>query len=348
MINIIHRYFRSRWERYYFKNHWHFVLDFTLVTLVIILLVGSLGLYFYSPDLPGFGAYRSPSLDLNNPPLDLEMRVSPAYFKAGEAIAVSIKINNNSNEVIGKTTVDFSSLNNNFIVNKIAAANQPGVTVKGRQLILDKIEEGGREVSAQVYFKIKDEAVRLLDWQAKASYAFAGQTLSKVYDLPTMTLAANLSVQSFAYYTSPQGDQLGSGPLPPVVGLPTNYWIFWEAQSAGDFKNLVLSARLPQGLELTARRSWLSGEFNYNQANRQIIWKIPSLKGQSDSYRLGFEVQLIPTAAQVGKILPLTGQLVYYGEDAMSRVRAEGELPALHTDLSGDRFNSGQGEVQAQ
>jgi len=349
MINIIHRYFRGRWERYYFKSHWHFVLDFTLAMVIILLAASLIGLYLYRPNLPSLGSYYPQTVDLNNPPLNLEFSAPQPTFATDSSADLQIDFQNKATAALNDVTIDLLPAADNFFIAKIEATGSAAVAIQGQQVILTNIPAGGSgEADIKIYFRVKDTALRRLDWQARSSYTFAGQPLTQTYTLPSLTLSATLAVRSYAYYTSPQGDQLGSGPLPPVVGLPTNYWVFWEAQSASEFKNLVLSARLPHGVELTSHRSLLAGEFSYNAAARQLIWKISDLQGQSDSYRLSFEVQLIPIADQAGQILPLINDFRYYGEDALTGEASAGSQATLTTDLASDHFNSGQGQVLAR
>jgi hypothetical protein len=350
MIKIIHRYFRGRWERFYLRNHWHLVLDLSLSIIIIILVIIVFVFHFYRPNFPWLGDISQPIVDLNNPPLELSFSAATSTVKALDGATLIINFENIGPSVINNLIIDFNGGDNNFTLNKLEIAeNSAQGIIQGRTLVFPRIASGeGGEVKLKVYFSVKDLSQRVLNWQAKSEYAFGGQILKENNTLPPLTLAADLTVKSYAYYTSPQGDQLGIGPLPPVVGIPTSYWIFWETKSAYDFKNLVFSARLPKGVELASGRSLLSGAFNYSSSSRQIIWKISDLKGNNDSYRLGFEVQLSPITSQVGQILPLLSNFRYYAVDALTGEEISNSLAPLDTDLEADRFNSGQGRVIAQ
>jgi len=349
MIKIIHRYLRGRWERYYFKSHWHFILDFTLLSLIVVLAASLVSLYFYKPNLPGLGPYYPHSVNLNNPPLDLQFKSEAKSFRINEGIDLKIIYNNKATTAVKNLAIDFTPLADNFYVAKVETESESAAVIQGQTLIINQIPAGASgEVDIKISFNSKNPDLRQLTWRTKSSYSLAGQILTATYNLPLVTVAAELYVQSYAYYTSPQGDQLGTGPIPPIVGLPTNYWIFWEARSRDNFNNLVLSARLPQGVELSKRQSLLAGDFNYNADARQLIWKIPMLKGQDDDYRLGFEVQLIPTVAQTDKILNLINDFRYSAQDTATEEIITGTLGSLTTNLSDDHFNSGRGKVLAQ
>jgi len=345
MFKFIHRYLRGRWERYYLKSHWHLVLDLSLLLVIVILAGTVVGLYFYHPNFSGI-QYTPPTVDLNNPPLELNYSLASSSLRIKEAAVLKIDFKNNGTVAIDNININLTTTDTNFTVSRLEASDQSALKINGREIVLTRIEAGASgEAVLKIYFNQKNLQARSINWQAQSQYIFAGQLLKATINLPVLIIPAELEVKGVVYYTSPQGDQLGIGPLPPIATVPTNYWIFWEANSAHDFKNLVFSARLPKGVELYGGRSLLSGEFNYSTSSRQVIWKIPSLKGGGSSYRLGFEIQLIPTLEQVGKVLPLLTGGRYYGRDALTGAESSGSLQPLSTNLEGDHFNAGQGEV---
>lgn len=348
MFKFIHRYARGRWERYYLKSHWHLILDLSLFMVIIILAAAVFSLYFYRPSLPWIGAYNPPTVDLNNPPLDLSYSVASPVIKIKDAAVLRINFKNNGTVVINNVVINLSSVDPNFTISKLETVSD-NLTINGRQIVLTSVKSGeSGEAALKIYFNSKESSSRTINWRAQSEYFLGGQLLKEAVNLPILKLAAELNIKAAVYYTSPQGDQLGVGPVPPIVGIPTSYWIFWEAKSNGDFKNLVLSARLPKGIELGSNRSLLAGEFSYSTSSRQIIWKVPQLKGNDDNYRVGFEIKLIPVAEQVGHVLPLLTQARYYGQDALTIEESAGSLSNLTTNLETDRFNSGQGQVVNQ
>lgn len=345
MFKFIHRYLRGRWERYYLKSHWHLVLDLSLLLIIIILAGTVAGLYFYRPNFP-VTKYTPPVVDLDNPPLELNYSLASSSLRIKEAALLKIDFKNNGTAAIDNIQINLTTVDSNFVVSRLETASQSTLKINGREVVLTRIEAGeSGEAVLKIYFNQKNSQARAINWQAQSQYIFAAQLLKATINLPSLIIPAELEVKGVAYYTSPQGDQLGIGPLPPIATVPTNYWVFWEASSAHDFKNLVFSARLPKGVELYGGRSLLAGEFNYSTSSRQVIWKIPNLKGGDSSYRLGFEIQLMPTLEQVGQVLPLLTGGRYYSQDALTGAESSGSLNQLSTNLEGDHFNAGQGEV---
>ncbi|MCX6794795.1 MAG: hypothetical protein NTY31_02310 [Candidatus Falkowbacteria bacterium] len=356
MLKLIHRYFRGRFERFYFKNHWHFVLDLSLTIIVICLAIGLIVLYSYRPGSSSGGPNVRPVLDLNNPPLSLELTPAEGVISLNDGSTLKMVFKNNGSAAINDLKLIFETSDNNFSLKKItdikpdAGLNidNQAITINNQTINFAKIPAGASgEAEVKVYFNSKGEG-RVINWRARSEYSVLGQILESSISLPALKVKAELSVTSEAYYTSPQGDQLGIGPLPPLVGIPTNYWIFWKTQSLDNFKNLIVSARLPKGVELTDSRSLLVGEFNYNPDTRQLIWKVSELAGRADSYHLDFEVQLIPTANQVGQVLPLLNNQQYYATDSLTGEEVSGALDKSTTALDQDRFNSGQGQVVSE
>lgn len=350
MIKIFRRYFRSRWERFYLKNTWRLILDLSLIMVIVIMAAALFSLYFYRPNLPGMGSLTPPPLDLNNPPLEIEFRLSDNVWEKGKPVQAQLTVNNNSKALANNVILHFFgdndfSLKNLELITENGAGNV-NLKLDGGKIIISQIKPyTAQELNFLVYFNVKNQRARNLTWRAEVEYSLAGQNLRSNVELEPLLVAADLNFSAAAYYTSPLGDQLGVGPIPPLVGIPTKYWIFWEVSSDADFNNLVLSARLPQGVELSEQRSVLSGEFLYNEALRQVLWRLPSLRSGGDSDRLRFEVQLVPTLNQVGQILPLISEGRYYAQDQHTGREISGTFSGLTTNLDKDRFNSGQGRV---
>ena len=345
----MHHVWHSRWQRFYSRSHWHLVLDLSLLIVIIFLVVTLGSFFFYRPALNWLNGFSGPAVDLNNPPLSWDFSVANSVINVKDGATLKIDFKNNGSVTAADIVINFSTADTDFTLDRLEKISGDTATVSGRQLILQPLTAGnGGEVVLKAYFSFKQPAARIINWKAQSQYTIGQQTLEQTAVMPACKLTADLNVSSLAYYTSPQGDQLGIGPLPPIVGIPTDYWIFWEAKNSGDFKDLVFSGYLPQGVELAAGRSLLTGSFNYNPVSRQITWKVPKLEDQNNSYRLGFEVKIIPIAAQIGQILPLLANTRYYIVDSLTGEVKQGQLDQLTTNLDADHFNSGQGQVVGQ
>ena len=345
----MHRLWHSRWERFYSKSHWHLVLDLSLLIVIIMLFAMLVGLHVYRPNLSWFGGPVGPAIDLNNPPLALDYSIANPILKDNNVI-LKIAYKNNGTAIVNNTTIDFLMTDKKFALDHLEiVSGGDQATVSGRELVLTPVAaDGSGEVEVKAYFTPQDPTARQVSWEAQDAYNFAGQLIKTANTLPPVTSTAELTVNNDIYYTSPQGDQLGIGPVPPIVGVPTSYWVFWKVKSNGNFQNLVFSAYLPKGVELGSGRSPITGDFSYNPTARQVVWKLPALESQNDNYNLGFEIQLTPTATQVGQVLPLLTKTRYYAEDTLTGQATSSQMTDLTTNLETDHFNAGQGKVVNQ
>ena len=350
MFKLINHHWQKRRERFYSKNRWHLILDYLLGIVIIVLTSIVAGLFLFHPQLKqplNLIVQEKPDLDLNNLPLVINFSLASSTIDMLNGAELRINIKNSNSLSINNIKVDLSAIDKNFTIVKLENINKLNdVEINNHQIIISSMNPSEERTAViKIIFESKDQSQRVIKWQSQNEYSIRGQIIREVSSLPDIFLAAELKAMAVVYYHSPQGDQLGSGPLPPRVNLPTNYWAFFDVKSVGDFKNLVFSAKLPKGIELTDRRSLLSGDFKYNKSSRQIIWTIAYLKNQNDGYRIGVEIQLIPDTKQLGGIAPLLTDIKYYAVDSLTENEVSGELPVLTTSLDFDRLNRGQGEI---
>lgn len=355
MFKIIHKHLLYRWEKFYRRNRWHLILDLSLLTVIIILISLVIGLNFYRPTVnlnlnnPDQTLILNTPIDLNNPPLVLDARLATTSTDIKEGVILKLNFKNNSQLPLNELKLNFNVLTKNFPIDHLELLddNNPDIKISGTELSLPGLPANlSGMISLKVYFKNKNNEAKEIDWQINSSYLVGGQNLKTTFDLPPLQLPSVLNVDSRAYYNSPQGDQLGAGPLPPLVNLPTNYWIFIEANGDGDFNNFIYSAKLPSGVEITGNRSILAGDFSYNKDSRQIIWRVPLIKANLSDYRAGFEVQLIPSASQFDKVLPFLISARYSAQESTgAKTKVAEEINSPDTNLADDLINKGQGRV---
>ncbi len=162
---------------------------------------------------------------------------------------------------------------------------------------------------------------------------------------------SDLVLGSSARYYTPEGDQLGLGPLPPKVGEQTRYWVFWSVNNnLNDLNNVSASAVLPPNVSWTGRISVTLGQLNYNSARHQVNWKVGDVERYTGEEwpKLGvaFELALTPTAEQIGSEPILLDQIKIFGKDGFTEQFLEREEPPLTTNLIYDSMSSGKSKVQ--
>ena len=116
-----------------------------------------------------------------------------------------------------------------------------------------------RQISEEISLNLGHIAQSLI-YQREDSSVKQEEAINQNKIEPIIDKKIVLNVRSAGYYYSPQGDQLGIGPLPPMVDIQTNYWIFWQIGNFNsDLENFTLTAQLPENIVWTGKKSLLAG-----------------------------------------------------------------------------------------
>jgi hypothetical protein len=166
-------------------------------------------------------------------------------------------------------------------------------------------------------------------------------------------VATDLRPDAFARYFTPEGDQLGRGPLPPRVGDTTTYWIFLSLlNTISDADDVVVRAHVPASVEWSGHTSVSLGDpIAFDPATRTLTWRIGRVTrftgGAFPDVGVAFEVGVTPEAGDVGKPLTLLDQITVRGTDTFTKTVVERTGPVVTTDVAGDPRMRGQGNVVA-
>ncbi|MDO8424926.1 MAG: hypothetical protein Q7T01_00175 [bacterium] len=201
-------------------------------------------------------------------------------------------------------------------------------------------------VDSDVAYRMTSE---LLLWQAEGG---RGIPYAKVVSTPlVLDVASDLRLTTFARYYTPEGDQLGRGPLPPRVGETTRYWVTWDVQAAlRDAGRTVVRATLPPGVEWTNRTVAVAGErVTYDVATRTVLWvvdRVPRTIGaERPATSASFEVALTPDGGMIGQPAMLLGRSIAETSDDMGAAGDTAATPPVTTDLIFDQRARGKGIV---
>ncbi|HBP00465.1 MAG: hypothetical protein UU48_C0011G0033 [Candidatus Uhrbacteria bacterium GW2011_GWF2_41_16] len=164
-------------------------------------------------------------------------------------------------------------------------------------------------------------------------------------------LTTGVIIDSFGRYTSDQGDQLGRGPLPPVIGEETKYWIFWNIKNTTNtLHNVTLIGHLPENVRFTGKQTVSEGNaISYDSSTRTILWQAtqvdPTFPPDAKMISMAFEIGLTPNESQIGNILPLLSdiQLTAIDNWTGAAIIASGNM--VTTDLPYDQSAAGLGIV---
>jgi hypothetical protein len=351
MSKHLKNWWEQRKAKHYLKNHWHLIADIVLL-LIILGLVINLIIINQSSKQPvntnPVAHVSKITASTTNETLIVKTENNTLNIYSGKAFTFHLSLENKGTGDINNLVLSPAFSNSSFIISKVENTIVPSsIKVKNNKLVLEKIGAGEMiETDISVIVNAKTESSRSVVWFLKATYDENNQIYTKNYDLDTLKLISELKVKAAAYYTSQLGDQLGSGPIPPMVGLPTNYWVFFEANNHGnDLSSLTVSAKLPESVTLTNSKTLSAGEFAYDESQKRITWSVKNVSATGDRYQFGFQVQLIPTEKQVDLKPLLVTNISYLATDSYTGEKLSGKLPYIDTELPLDIINQGQGKV---
>lgn len=357
-MSIFKKIWQYRHERFYSKNNFHLLADIILLTLIIILAIclaliklqpapnlNFLNILINRQSIVNTTTSSSPIIDLT---VD-SLKITPSYLSSGKQLTVALHLQNIGSAPITNIKIA-PNLKAGWSAQQLALISTfPGAIIDQNTIVLKQLnasQDLTLSFSTKVYGSA-DISDRAISWHLKITYQEAGQSREEIVNLPDLLVLSNLNIFAQAYYNSPQGDQLGSGPIPPIVGLPTNYWVFFTLNNSGnDLKNVVVSAKLPTSVSLTGRKTLSAGEMSYNETSRRLTWQINTISGaDKGTSQLGFEIQIKPVKNQIGQVLELLGAGYYQAVDTYCNAIISGQTVALDTNLPDDALNKGQGKV---
>lgn len=154
-------------------------------------------------------------------------------------------------------------------------------------------------------------------------------------------------IQASAYYYNNFGDQLGIGPIPPIISIPTNYWIFLKiTNKENPQKNIKIETSLPYNITFTGKKGVTSGNLYLLSTYKTIVWEINSL-AKNDIQEAKFEISLTPTQSNIGKILLLTDNISLSSSDVICEKNTSSTIENLDTNLKYDTLGKNKGRVQS-
>lgn len=345
------KWWKHRLDKYYFKTRWHLIADVVLITILLTLILIFLSLYFYKQST----IYISPvkhvekqSAQPEKNSLIIESNLDSINIASDKEFILKLKVTNNSKTDINNLELSLVLSSNKFSISKIKnSETESNFKISGHKIELANLSAStSHELSLILVIKSLPDAPRLIIWRLNGSYQ--QNEISKEVNivLADLKLLTSLTIKAAAYYNSPLGDQLGSGPVPPQVGIPTNYWVFFSPQNIGNnLSNLMVSAKIPNNVTFTDRKSLSAGNFSYSAGQRRITWTVPEIDSKNSTYQVGFELQIIPDSSQINSEPLLMSNLVYSAKDLYCGEEVSGQIQPITTALPFDPINKGQGVV---
>lgn len=164
--------------------------------------------------------------------------------------------------------------------------------------------------------------------------------------------STDIRLQSLARYYTAEGEQLGIGPLPPVVGATTKYWIFISLNGFDhNLENTLVSAKLPENVSLTGKSSVTMGDnMSFDLNSGEIKWNLGNIliSDKDQAIGLAFEVELTPSDGQVGSVAKLLDDIKISALDSITKENITKTNPPITTNLSGDKIANSDGVIRVR
>ncbi|MFA7364905.1 MAG: hypothetical protein WCZ12_00920 [Patescibacteria group bacterium] len=273
----------------------------------------------------------------------------PTIYQDGELLSYKINYQNKGQETIKNIKIKLTSANENFSIDSIKESSESKNYFLENNIIEieDLINNENGSINIDISYNQKNiignQEVSL---RADIEYQINGQTIKYTKYSNKNKVSSKTSTSMSAYYYSPQGDQLGVGPLPPAVDMATNYWIFLEFNNSGNsLENLVLTAELPENVYFSGNKRVLDGRLNYAEIGKRLIWEVSEINNGINKYRANIEVTLIPESSDFNKVLNLVENIKFSFKDSFTGEDVSGNLSNITTNLENDRLSSGKGVV---
>lgn len=147
------------------------------------------------------------------------------------------------------------------------------------------------------------------------------------------------------YYT-PEGDQLGRGPLPPQVGKETKYWILIKLlNTTSELAKVNFNADLLPYVKWTDKSSVSMGkQINYNPTKNQVSWTINILQPYEKA-GIYFEVSLTPQDNQRGETPIILKNIQFNGHDTFIDEDVSLTSPNLDVSMPTDDIAKQKGTI---
>lgn len=350
-MKTIKKWWNHRLDRYYLKQRWHLIADVVLITITLTVLLVFIYSRFFGPisvDTSPVNHVEKKEVVIDSNSLEIESEIVKENIHSDQEFKVKIKATNIGDKTL--TNLDLSLIlnSNKFSFSRVKSLSPVSTfRVVGHKIMLDQLLSGEtQEIELALVIKSLPGSSRLVTWQVSGLYQEDDSDREVVFKLPDLRLVSALLVKTAAYYNSPQGDQLGSGPLPPRAEAPTNYWIFFNLQNIGNkLGNLEVSAKLADNVSLYGNKSLSAGDFSYDEQQRKIYWRIKNIDNVQNDYQIGFEIQFIPSLEQIGLTPALLTDLAFKATDLFCNEKISGRLLPVDTNLNFDIINKGQGRV---
>lgn len=326
---------KKRFHKFYHpqKNGnwlWHIIVDGLLALAIILITVFNVYIWLNPPQ---YTNNISSLLTANfyQPKLAVALKTGDSIVSPGDRLTYRVKVKN-----IGRAAAQDIAINLH-IDSELYSGEKKLIFNSEQASALAELKPNAEQEVTYVFTLNKNFVQQTADQTQPvvASYVEvlfrSGNDLKErniISDKSIQKIRSDIGLEAFSRYQSAEGEQLGIGPNPPVVGSATRYWIFFAAATNyNDAENLTVTGHLPDNVRFTGRSSALSEEgISYNPNNRMIIWQLDRVTAPTNFYPVvgaSLEVEITPWPDQTGRAATLIDNIKLTATDSFTGEKVE-------------------------
>jgi hypothetical protein len=287
--------------------------------------------------------WQSDAAEFVLPKIDLDMNIlSSDEFNTGKQYKAQLYYYNYEDFLLNDVVIKFYSQANGLVSEFSPSKyyyNEIGAGVENFLSPSFSINKSNGLVDGKVVVWAELSWVDIQNDEAIRRYVFSGKRQINI--TPHLNSVVNL------YYFTPGGDQVGYGPLPPVVGESTSYWIsirLWP--SFGEIKDIELQVLLGDGVKLLDYNTSL-GSVSSGDGVTWMIGDYNSAWNYQPQPRLNLHVEISPNFEQLNKSVVLLDSIKAKATNLATDRDIMVELGQMDNDMSDVNIWTNDGRVVA-
>ncbi len=270
---------------------------------------------------------------IKQPCLSVEINSTRPSAYIGDKIDYEIILKNSCDENIGGLTLDLSSGDSKRELLSVEMKNVPFAELSCRQIIFDKVLSKDHNQKIELAAEFSRQKIFLNDeiiLKSTARYNSGEAKLKAFYFSNPVKIKTTYQFKAETRYFSAYGDQLGVGPIPPIAGIPTKYWIFWHFKNQGNkLSDFKVSADLAENAIWSGENSLNKGRIDFDKEKKIFIWSVDSIGGMEENYGLALALTIIPPANYGGENMIILKNIRYSFIDNFTGERISGSAGDL-------------------
>jgi hypothetical protein len=352
MIKKIIVRWQRRYQKFYTSGHWRLVLDLGIILIILILLLALWLIDSWRPlsdhrSLINPGSINHKPTSYQTMPLDWQVKFKPVVIsETNERLTAEIVYKNKADQAMAVSYICYPDGAERAL--SIQEASDGRFSWLDGQLATALLSGQSGQLTVVWNWQNQPE---VFTKQIKIICFLQAKLASQNWFQPQQEFifkkAGSVRVSAGAYFYTVDGDQVGVGPIPPIVGLPTSYLVTWTLENiGGDLTDVQFAAQLADNATWQGEAGLTGGNLSYDATNRKVNWRIAEWSDDAPQKQASFYVAINPTKEMIGQLVPLIQVGQWRANDSWSEKVWQGELPALTSNLDYDNHSKGQGQVR--